>query len=126
MLERELSRISQISSTGRRVENLAYLLNTDLLRQCFKELDPNKASGIETREAPFAEMADDIRRVYETGYAGRFSEMYSLWREAAYSDHAITEADRTAMDRFTKETVAMVSGKWNTMQRLRMKYKHAL
>ena len=47
MLERELSRISQISSTGRRVENLAYLLNTDLLRQCFKELDPNKASGID-------------------------------------------------------------------------------
>ena len=85
-----------------------------------------KASGIETREAPFAEMADDIRRVYETGYAGRFSEMYSLWREAAYSDHDITEADKNAMDRFTKETVAMVSGKWNTMQRLRMKYKHAL
>jgi group II intron reverse transcriptase/maturase len=47
MLERELSRISQISSTGRRVENLAHLLNTDLLRQCFKELDPNKASGID-------------------------------------------------------------------------------
>ena len=85
-----------------------------------------KASGIETREAPFAEMADDIRRVYETGYAGRFSEMYHLWREAAYSDHEITKADRDAMDRFTKETISMVSGKVNKMQRLRMIYKHAL
>lgn len=85
-----------------------------------------KASGIESREAPFSEMADDIRRVYETGYAGRFSEMYQLWREAAYSDHDISEDDRLAMDRFTKDTVAMVSEKWNTMQRLRMIYKHAL
>ena len=85
-----------------------------------------KASGIETREAPFAEMADDVRRVYENVYAGKFSEMYSLWREAAYSDHDISEADRLAMDRFTKETIALVSGKWNTMQRLRMTYKHAL
>ena len=43
-----------------------------------------------------------------------------------YSDHDISEDDRLAMDRFTKDTVAMVSGKWNTMQRLRMIYKHAL
>ena len=85
-----------------------------------------KASGIETREAPFSEMADDIRRVYEDGYAGRFREMYLLWREAAYSDHDITEADRSAMDTFTKETIELVSGKLNTMQRLRMKYKYAL
>ena len=85
-----------------------------------------KASGIESREAPFSEMTDDIRRVYETVYAGKFNEMYQLWREAAYSDHDISEADRLAMDRFTKETVAMVSGKWNTMQRLSMIYKHAL
>ena len=85
-----------------------------------------KASGIESREAPFSEMADDIRRVYETGYAGRFSEMYQLWREAAYSDHDISEDDKIAMDNFTKDTVAMVSEKWNTMQRFRMIYKHAL
>lgn len=85
-----------------------------------------KASGIESREAPFSEMTDDIRRVYETVYAGKFSDMYSLWREAAYSDHDISEADRLAMDRFTKETVALVSEKWNTLQRLRMIYKHAL
>ena len=85
-----------------------------------------KASGIETHEAPFAEMADDISRVYESAYAGRFSEMYSLWREAAYSDHDISEADRAEMDRFTRETISLVSGNRNTLQRLRMKYKHAL
>ena len=85
-----------------------------------------KASGIETREAPFAEMTDDVRRVYETAYAGRFREMYSLWREAAYSDHEITEADRRDMDRFTQDTIAMVSDRWNMLQRLRMRYKHAL
>ena len=47
MLKRELSRISQISVSGRKVENLAYQLNKELLRRCFNELDPNKASGID-------------------------------------------------------------------------------
>lgn len=85
-----------------------------------------KASGIETRDEPFSGMAEDIRRVYESAYAGRFSEMYKLWREAAYSDHVISEADRAAMDRFTKDTVTLVSDKWNAGQKLRMRYKHAL
>ena len=88
-----------------------------------------KAAGLEspeTREEPFSAMTDDIRRVYDGGYASRFDEMYSLWREAAYSDHDISEDDRAAMDRFTKDTVTVVSDKLKTGQKLRMRFKHAL
>ena len=67
-----------------------------------------------------------VSKAFSADYGNRFDSMYSLWKEAAYSDHDISEADRLAMDRFTKETVALVSEKWNTLQRLRMIYKHAL
>ena len=41
------SRISQISASGVRVQNLACLLNKEMLRICFRELDPSKAPGID-------------------------------------------------------------------------------
>lgn len=43
----DLSRIRHISESGRRVENVAVLLNKDLLLQCYYELDPKKAVGID-------------------------------------------------------------------------------
>lgn len=47
MLKFNSSRISQISATGKKVQNLACLLNKELLMQCYAELDPNKAAGID-------------------------------------------------------------------------------
>ena len=47
MLKVNFSRISQISASGEKVQNLAHLLNVDMLKACFKELDPNKAAGID-------------------------------------------------------------------------------
>ena len=85
-----------------------------------------KAAGLETREEPFSAMTDSIRRVYDQGYASRFDEMYTLWREAAYSNHDISEDDRAAMDSFTKDTVTIVTDKLKTWQKLRMRFKHAL
>ena len=41
------SRISRISQSGQRVENLAHLLNKDMLRLCYRELDPSKAVGVD-------------------------------------------------------------------------------
>jgi group II intron reverse transcriptase/maturase len=46
-VENKLSRIERISRSGKKVENLAYLLNKDMLRQCYKELKPDKAAGID-------------------------------------------------------------------------------
>ena len=47
MLAVNSSRISQISARGEKVQNLAYLLNAEMLKACFTELDPNKAAGID-------------------------------------------------------------------------------
>ena len=46
-VENKLSRIERISRSGKKVENLAYLLNKDMLRQCYKELKADKAAGID-------------------------------------------------------------------------------
>ena len=46
-LEHELDRISCISRSGRKVENLAHLLNKDMLKECFRELEAFKAVGID-------------------------------------------------------------------------------
>ena len=52
-LNDDLSRIRHISMSGKKVENLACLLNKDMLLQCYRELDPHKAVGIDkvTKEA---------------------------------------------------------------------------
>ncbi len=47
MLTFDASRISQISASGQKVQNLACLLTVDFLRACYTELDPNKAPGID-------------------------------------------------------------------------------
>lgn len=47
MLTINSSRISQTSAKGGRVQNLAYLLNAEMLKACYRELDPNKAAGID-------------------------------------------------------------------------------
>ena len=46
-LENELSRISCISKSGIRVQNLAHLLNKDMLVLCYNEIDGKKATGID-------------------------------------------------------------------------------
>ena len=45
ILETKLSRISCISESDVRVQNLAHFLNKDTLKQCFQEFNGNKAVG---------------------------------------------------------------------------------
>jgi hypothetical protein len=88
-----------------------------------------KAGGIESekkKEEPFSAMVPAVSKAFSTDYGNRFDSMYSLWKEAAYSDHDISEDDRAAMDRFTKDTVTVVTDKLNTWQELRMRFKYAL
>ena len=67
MLAVNSSRISQISARGEKVQNLAYLLNAEMLKACFTELDPNKAAGIDkvTKE----EYARNHRESYDIAIA---------------------------------------------------------
>ena len=59
-------------------------------------------------------------------YADRYRDMYLLWREAAYSDHAVEEASRADMESFLKDTTAMVKEKLTFKERLGALIKYAL
>lgn len=75
MLEHELSRISQISASGRKVQNLAYLINKELLVQCYRELDANKAVGIDrvTKDDYGKELNKNIERLLARMRNGTYS-----------------------------------------------------
>lgn len=85
-----------------------------------------KASGMETRNRPFSMMTRDVKRLYSEDYAKQFREMYSLWREAAYSDHEISDIDRKDMYRFMQNTENVASANWNKIQKLSVILKYAL
>ena len=60
----------------------------------------------------------DVRRAFE--------EAVPLWREAAYSGHALGEAQRAAMRGFLDAAMAAAQGKLTRRQRFRARYIEAL
>jgi hypothetical protein len=83
-------------------------------------------AGIEAAGKPFASLIPVISADISERYADKYSGMYDLWKEAAYSDHDMTEADRNEMDGFMKDTVNMVKEKSNFKAKLINTIKYAL
>ena len=85
-----------------------------------------KASGTDPGTAPFSAMTERLKARYTADYSQKFYEMYKLWREAAYSDHEISEQDRTLMDRFMNNTMELAAQDWNPFQKAVAVLKNAL
>ena len=75
MLAVNSSRISQISARGEKVQNLAYLLNAEMLKACFTELDPNKAAGIDkvTKEEYARNLDENLAALVSRMKGGTYS-----------------------------------------------------
>ena len=88
-----------------------------------------KACGIgadRTREEPFVSLSPVIKGELSADYGDRFENMYSLWKEAAYSDHSISEESRQDMKSFMGETIKLAKAKCTTMEKLKIKFKYTL
>lgn len=85
-----------------------------------------KAGGVETASRPFSELTPYVAGEFSQDYADRYRDMYLLWREAAYSDHDIDDADRTGMADFLKDTTEMIKEKFTIADRLRAMIKYSL
>ena len=59
-------------------------------------------------------------------YAERYTDMYDLWKEAAYSDHEMTEDGRNEMDSFLKDTMSMVNERSDLNTKIVNTVKYAL
>lgn len=53
-------------------------------------------------------------------------EIYALWQEAAFSNHAMTQAQRDIMYRYMEQTASAVWEKANRRRRLHIRYRIAL
>lgn len=85
-----------------------------------------KGYGFEQPGPSFMSMEPALRSEFSDHYANLFTEMYDLWREAAYSDHEIPERSRLLMETFTEDTVKYVKDKCKLRDKLRLRLRYAL
>lgn len=83
-------------------------------------------AGIEPAGKMFGELVPLIRADVSEVYADRYTGMYEMWKEAAYSDHEMDEERRLEMDSFMKDTISMVRRKGNFRTNLINTIKYAL
>ena len=83
-------------------------------------------AGIETTGKNFSSLMPVIRADVSEEYAERYKEMYTLWQEAAYSDHEMTEEGRNKMNSFMSDTIDMIRDKTNLRTRLVNTVKYTL
>ena len=83
-------------------------------------------AGIETAGKPFDALVPQIRADVSEEYAGRFTGMYRLWEEAAYSDHEMTADRQTEMKSFLDDTIKMIRDKSDFKTKILTAVKYAL
>ena len=82
--------------------------------------------GIDTAGKTFTSLVPLIRSDISGNYADRFSGMYELWKEAAYSDHEMSEENRAQMKTFLNDTISMIKERSDFRTRLAATLKYAL
>ena len=83
-------------------------------------------AGIDVTGKTFASLTPMIRADVSEQYAERYTGMYELWKEAAYSEHDMTEARRGEMKSFLGDTMKMINDKSNISTKIRNTVKYAL
>ena len=83
-------------------------------------------AGIETKGKAFETLTPVIKADVSEEYADRYSDMYELWKEAAYSDHEMTEDRRSEMNSFMTDTMSMVREHSDLRSRVMNTFRYAL
>lgn len=83
-------------------------------------------AGIEPAGKAFESLVPAIRADVSEQYAERYTDMYELWKEAAYSDHEMTEDRRNEMKSFLGDTMDMIREKSDIKTRLVNTFRYAL
>jgi FtsH-binding integral membrane protein len=83
-------------------------------------------AGLEPQGKPFTALIPMIRADVSEDYGDRFSGMYELWEEAAYSDHEMTEESREEMDLFMNDTIDMIREESSLRSKVVNTFRYAL
>ena len=84
------------------------------------------AGGLTLRNVPYDEYDRDICEFTSEEYSDRYSDMMTLWKEAAYSDHRIGKEERDSMKEFMDSTIKMVKDKSDFKDKLKIRFSLAL
>lgn len=82
--------------------------------------------GMKERNSPYSAYAHEVEVLLSDAYGSSYQQAVLLWQEAAYSSHAMTDAQCDDMRRIMKETQTLV---WNSLgywKRLLARYRYAL
>lgn len=85
-----------------------------------------KLGGVPPANVPFRQYAPRIGEAVSPALQARFEEALPLWQEAAYSAHAMDEAQREAMLAFLEDTRRTVWERLGKRGRFRARYIDAL
>ena len=80
-----------------------------------------KAGGVDTDAHPFSELTPYVAGEFSQDYANRYKKMYLLWREAAYSDHAVSDQSLRDMKVFMEDTIKFSKNKCTFKDKLKIK-----
>ncbi len=106
-------------------------INSDDSREAVTAMFPYavrwlKGYGIEQPDPSFSSMEHALKKEFSDTYSERFMDMYDIWKEAAYSDHEVTEESRVSMEAFVEDTVEAVNKKCKLGDKLRLTLRYAL
>ncbi len=101
--------------------------NAAAIRAMFAHtMDWLRAGGLQTENRPYAQCAAAVEALTSAAYAARYAQTAPIWREAVYSDHAMTDAQREAVRALLDETAETIYEKASRRARLRMRYVDGL
>ncbi len=97
--------------------------NAAAIRAMFLHImDWLREGGLKTENRPFSAYERAVEELLGGQYAERFRKAVSIWQEAAYSAHAMTDEQRFSVQELLDITVAELYEQANRRTRLRMKY----
>lgn len=85
-----------------------------------------KIYGIEITNRPFNAFIAQVQTDISKEYACRYISMLTLWKEAAYSNHAITEQQRSEMVTFMKDTIEITKKRISLTDKVKIRFNPAL
>ena len=83
-------------------------------------------TGIDILGKPFPSLLPVIRSDLSEEYADRYEGMYEMWKEAAYSDHDMSEDNRSEMKSFLDETISLFKDNSDLQSRVTAAVRYAL
>ena len=84
------------------------------------------ALGLPWKNAPFSETVPTVGEMLSAEYAEEYQNMLTLWKEAVYSEHPMTETARNSMEGFSKRTIEIVQKRLNWREKLKVRFLTAL